>query len=211
MKNRLLLGLLGVVALIGAALGQSHEKTLVQDRATGALVGKHSVGDSMAVHGHYHVTCIGADGNAKWEDDIENVVTTLGKNWLLDNGLNTSATNATNVYMGLKSSGTAVAADTMASHASWTELNISSSSGVRQSVSFSSAASGTKSTSSAVSWSITTAGPTTVAGIFIVLGSSASTTNGNTSGTLYSAGDFSVSRSVLAGDTLNITYSSSLT
>lgn len=181
----------------------------VEATASAGLVARPSASDELKVVGRYHVECYDADGNLKWADDIENLVVNTGKNWMLDNALATTATNATNVYMGLVNGGSApsyAAGDTMASHAGWTELNISASSGARQSVSFSAASSGSKATSAAVAWSITSSG--TVAGCFIALGSTASTTNGSTAGTLFSAGSFSGgNRAVVNGDTLNVTYS----
>lgn len=157
------------------------------------------------VHGHYIVNCVGKDGKVKWTESFDNVVVNTGKNLMLDNVLNASATASTNIYMGLKSTGTAVVADTMASHASWTELNLTASSGARIAPAFSAAASGVKATSAAVSFSVTSSG--TVFGVFIVIGSGAVVTNGSTAGTLFSAGDFGASRAVVNGDTLNVSYS----
>ena len=76
--------------------------------------------DQMAINGYYHAVCYGADGQVKWEAPIENLVTTVGKNLTLDTILGNSAAGA--VVMGLKGTGTAVAADTQASHASWLEV-----------------------------------------------------------------------------------------
>jgi hypothetical protein len=112
--------------------------------------------------------------------------------------------------MGLKGTGTAVAADTQASHASWDEVggtNAPAYSGDRPTPSFSSAAAGSKTTSSAVSFSMTSTG--TVAGCFINIGGSA--TKDSTTGTLFSAGDFSSSKSVVNGDTIAVTYQLTLT
>mgnify|MGYP003351704163 CR=1 FL=1 len=50
-----------------------------------------------------------------------------------------------------------------------------------------------------------------VTGCFLVTGSGASSTQGNTSGTLYSAGAFSVAKAVTAGDTVSVTYSTTAT
>ena len=166
--------------------------------------------EEMKAIGVYYAECYDNDGNLKWRDEFPNVVTTVGKNAMLDQYLAGSSWTTGTVYMGLKSTGTAVAGDTMSSHASWTELNITASSGVRQSIAFNAASGGVKAGTAAVSWSITTAGPTTVAGCFIVVGGTSA--NGNTTGTLYSAGDFTGgNRSVVSGDTLNVTYSTTLT
>lgn len=164
--------------------------------------------DQMAINGYYHAVCYGADGQVKWEAPIENLVTTVGKNLTLDTILGNSAAGA--VVMGLKGTGTAVAADTQASHASWLEVggtNAPAYSGNRPTPSFSAAAAGSKTTSSAVSFSITSTG--TVAGCFINIGGSA--TKDSTSGTLLSAGDFSSAKSVVNGDTIAVSYTLTLT
>lgn len=175
--------------------------------ASAGLVTRPGVCEASQIKGVYVAQCVGADGGVKWFDRIDNLVTTVGKNDLLDKYLSGSSWTTGTVYMGLKGAGTAAAGDTMSSHGGWSELNISSSSGARQSVSFSSASSGSKATSSAVSWSITSSG--TVAGCFIAVGTTS--TNANTTGVLFSAGDFSGgNRAVVNGDTINITYTASV-
>jgi len=164
--------------------------------------------DTMSIHGTYHAVCYDANGNVKWEDDIKNLVTTVGKNLTLDTILGNSAAGA--VVMGLKGTGTADVADTQSSHASWLEVggtNAPAYTGNRPTPSFSSASSGSKTTSSAVSFSMTSTG--TVAGCFINIGGSA--TKDNTTGTLFSAGDFSSSKAVVNGDTIAVTYTATLT
>ena len=51
----------------------------------------------------------------------------------------------------------------------------------------------------------------TVGGCFLVTGSGASSTQGNTGGTLYSAGNFSTAKVTTAGDTVSVTYSTTAT
>lgn len=190
----------------------SAEKLNALDGIVAGLIARPESAEEGRAEGVYVIQCFDSEGNLKWDDRIENLIVNTGKNWMLDNALNASATSATNVYMGLVNGGTTptiVATDTMASHSGWTELNISASSGARQSVSFNSAATGAKSSTSAVAWSITSAG--TVAGCFIALGSTAVTTNGSTAGTLFSAGTFTGGNRVVAnGDTLNVSYSVSV-
>lgn len=183
------------------------DKLDIVSNATAGLIARNGHEEKGHIVGRYTAECYDADGNLKWSEEFPNLVTNVGKNFMLDNALNTSATSATNVYMGLKGTGTAAAGDTMASHSGWSELNITAN---RATPSFSSASSGSKATSSAASFSITAAGPTTVAGVLIVLGSTATTGNTSTAGTLFSAGDFSASRSVVSGDTLNVTYTVSV-
>ena len=164
--------------------------------------------DSMSIHGSYHAVCYSADGFVKWQDEIENLVTTVGKNFTLDTTLGNVAGGA--VVMGLKGTGTAVVADTQASHATWLEVGLANAptySGNRPTPSFSAASAGSKATSSAVSFSMTSTG--TVAGCFINIGGSA--TKDSTTGTLFSAGDFSSSKAVVNGDTIAVTYTATLT
>lgn len=161
--------------------------------------------EAANLSGHYEVECIGEDGEVKWTDRIDNLVTTVGKDLALDTVIAGSAYTAT-TRMGLKGTGSAVIGDTQASHAGWLEVGLANAptySGNRPVPSFSAASGGSKATSAAVSFSITGSG--TVAGCFININGSA--TIDNTTGTLYSAGDFSGgSRTVANGDTINVTY-----
>jgi hypothetical protein len=141
----------------------------------------------------YEVECIGPDGNVKWSEDFSNLVTTVGKTDLVDKYFKGSAYTAS-FFLGLKGTGTAVVGDTMASHASWSEVNPYT--GNRPAITFGTTSSGSN-TATAVSYSITSSA--TVAGAFVA------TSNTGTTGTLYSAGDFAASRSVVSGDTLNVT------
>lgn len=160
--------------------------------------------------GVYHITCVGADGQVKWTDVVQNLVTTQGKNYLLDQGFTASATNV--LRMGLKGTGTPQATDTYTSHASWAE--ITTYTGSRGTPSFSAASAGSKSTSAAVSYSIN--GTATVSGCFLAMAPTATTlgTVGDTAATaavLYSAGNFTGGdKSVTSGDTLNVSYTASL-
>lgn len=160
--------------------------------------------DLLSAKGYFTVECVGTDGTLKWQDEIHNLVTTVGKNDILDKYLAGSSYTQT-IVMGLKAVGTAVIADTQASHASWLEVGLANApaySGTRKTPAFSAAASGVKATSAAVSFVFTSGG--TVAGAFINNGGSS--TIDSTTGVLFSAGDMSSSRAVLSGDTLNITY-----
>jgi hypothetical protein len=110
------------------------------------------------------------------------------------------------VVMGLKGTGTPVLADTQASHATWDEVggtNAPTYTGNRQTPTFSAAAAGAKATSTPLVFSMTGSG--TVAGCFINIGGSA--TKDDTTGTLFSAGDFTAgSKTVTSGDTLSVSY-----
>jgi hypothetical protein len=151
---------------------------------------------------------------SKWSDDCPNVVCTAGKNVALDAYLAGSAYTVTGPYMLLinTNASAAVAGDTMASHAGWLEVgnaNAPTYTAPRKTVAWSAASSGSKATSAALSFAITSSG--TVGGCGIVFGSGAVSTIDNTSGTLYSAGAFTGgSKTVSNGDTLNVTYAASL-
>lgn len=142
----------------------------------------------------YRVECVGADGQVKWVEEFDNLVTTAGKNDILTKYFKGSGYTAA-WYLGLKGTGSAAAGDTLASHAGWSEVNPYA--GNRPAITFGTASGGSLAASAAVPYSIT--GSATVAGAFIA------SANTGTSGTLYSAGDFSVARSVVNGDTLNVT------
>ena len=176
--------------------------------------------EDAAAHGKYHVQCHGADGKLKWEDDIENVVCTEGKNFALDQILGGTAFVA--AFLGLISSVSytaIVAGDTMAQIAGtngWKEAGTTNApqwttpaSGARGTPAFSAAAAGSKATSAAVAFSISTTG--TIKGCFVVIGTGAVATNLSAAGRLLSAGLFTGGdKAVGSGDTLSVTYSLAL-
>lgn len=174
--------------------------------STGVSVASNSgVAESLGATGIYEVTCIGADGQIKWSEMFRNLVTTAGKNDLLDKYLAGSAYTAA-WYLGLvdgASAPTYAAGDTSSSHAGWTE-SVAYSNSTRPAVSWSSASAGSKA-STATSFSIN--GTATIAGAFLISNS----TKSGTTGVLYSAGSFTGgNRSVASGDTLNVTYTASV-
>lgn len=177
--------------------------------------------ETVGIEGVYHVVCRDADGNIKWQDEFPNLVNAVGKQLMLDTLLSGTSYTTTGPYLGLISgaSPTFLAADTMSSHSGWTEFTnyTVGGSAVRGTASFSSATSSglspsnvTTKTASAITYTITGAGGT-VGGCFLVTGSGASSTQSNTSGTLYSAGAFSTAKVTTAGDTVSVTYSTTAT
>ena len=181
-----------------------NEKTNVGDSCSASVDRGASYNESMSLHGTYEVVCHDKFGVLKWDDVIGNLVTTVGKNSTMDTMLGNVAVGA--VVMGLKGTGTALVTDTQASH-TWLEVGLANAptySGTRKTPVFGAAAAGVKSTSSVVVFTMTGSG--TVAGCFINLGGSA--TIDNTTGTLFSAGDFTAgSKTVTSGDTLSVSYS----
>ena len=143
---------------------------------------------------YWKVTCLDKDGNVKWEENKKNLIATVGLNHILDVQFH-ATTQVTTWYIGLKGAGTPAAADTMASHSSWSELT--NYSGNRKEWTEGAASSGSMTNSSSVDFSIN--GTATVAGAFL------NTAATGTSGTLYGVVDFSSSRAVISGDTLQVT------
>jgi hypothetical protein len=177
--------------------------------------------ESVGIEGHYHVVCHDADGNIKWEQHFPNLVNAVGKELMLDTLLSGSSYTTVGPFLGLISgaSPTFDAGDTMASHVGWTEFTNYTVGGspVRGTASFSAATSTgasptnvTTKTASAITYTITGGGGT-VGGCFLVTGSGASSTQGNTSGTLYSAGAFATAKVTTAGDTVSVTYATTAT
>jgi len=193
----------------------TEERADARDCNDASVIRGNGLGELADAHGRYEIECIGADGELKWREVIDNIVQTVGKNLALDTFLAGSAYTVTGPYMSLISSTsfTAVAAgDTMTSHAGWLEAggaNAPTYSGNRKTAVWSAAASGAKALSAALSFGITSTG--TVKGAFLCYGSGASATKDNTGGVLWSAGTFTTGdKAVNNGDTLNVNYSTSL-
>lgn len=193
----------------------NKDKLNLVDHQGAAIIRASGVGEILSIEGIYHAQCFDKYGNLKWSDDIKNLVTTVGKNFILDTVLAGSAYSVTGPYMGLISSvsfSAVAAGDTMASHAGWTEAgnaNAPTYTGTRKTAAFSAASGGSKALSAALSFAITGSG--TVKGCFIVLGTGAVNTVDNTAGTLLSAGLFSGGdKPVVNTDTLNVSYSLAL-
>lgn len=180
-----------------------------------AVVRGGGAAEQMDARGRYHVECVGPDGRVKWIDDFDNVVTTVGKNAMLDAALAGSSYTVTGPFIGLISSvsfSAVAAGDTMASHSGWTESGVTNAptySGGRKTASWAAASGGSKALSSNASFAMTGSG--TVKGCFMVFSTGAVSTVDNTSGTLLSAGLFTGGDKVVSnGDTLNVSYSLAL-
>lgn len=164
--------------------------------------------DSVLAAGVYSAECYGADGQLKWSDTFHNLTTNVGRQDLLQKYF-IGNTGPGAVVMGLKGTGTAAVTDTQASHAGWLEVGLANAptySGNRKAPVFTTVTTANPAvlaTTTAVVFSITGSG--TVAGAFINVGGSA--TIDNTTGVLFSAGDFTGgSKTVSSGDTINVSY-----
>jgi hypothetical protein len=181
----------------------SIETTNVGDTCSASVDRGASYDEGIKMHGFYHVECYGSDGELKWEDDIHNLVTTVGKNLTITGALTNAAQGVS--YMGLKGTGTAVVGDTQASH-TWLEVgatNAPTYTAPRKTPTWGTASAGAISPTVAQIFAMTSSG--TVAGCFINVGGTSAIDN--TTGTLFSAGDFSGgSKTVSNGDSLSVTY-----
>ena len=189
-----------------------HAEVTMQSNVAGA--------ESVGIEGHYHVVCRDADGNIKWEEGFPNLVNAVGKQLMLDTLLSGTSYTTVGPFLGLISgTGLTFAASDTLSSKSWTEFTnyTVGGSAVRGTAVFGSATSTgstptnvTTKTATAITYTITGGGGT-VGGCFLVTGSGASSTQGNTSGTLYSAGAFGTAKITTAGDTVSVTYSTTAT
>jgi len=190
------------------------EFSSAKDQVTATLVTRPGLGETVGAGGVYSVTCVGADGVEKWSDTFHNLVVNQGLANMNGAYLGASA-QTTTWYIGLVTgpgSGTTFSAgDTLASHGAtgsggWTENT--DYSGNRKAVTFGAATTANPSviSNSASPSSFTMTGTAVIAGAFL-----ASVATG-TSGVLFSGGDFTGGdKSVASGDTLNVTYTFSLT
>jgi hypothetical protein len=184
-----------------------NDNMSARDAASAAVTRGGGAGDQLEIHGRYLVECHGPDGALKWADTIDNLVTTLGKNLLLDQALAGAAYTAA-FYMGLVDGVTApvyAATDTPASHPGWTE-NVHYSQATLPPLTWAAAAAGVKTTSAGCVYAINT-NAQTIAGCFIGTNSAKPTATG----TMLSCGSFAGGNKVAdSGDTLTVSYQMSL-
>lgn len=167
------------------------------------------VRDRINAGGVFHFKCYDKDGNLKWADSIQNLVVNEGlrdMNAKYFSGSTYTAAWYLGLITGPAGSTTIAAGDTLASHIGWTENT--SYSGNRKTVTFGTP---TLADPSVVSNSASPAqfamnNTATIAGAFLA------SVNTGSSGILFSASDFQSpgDRSVINGDTLNVTYQFSL-
>lgn len=165
--------------------------------------------EQLKAGGVFTVQCFDAEGNLKWTEENHNLVVNEGLQYMNDTffaGSTYSADWFLGLVTGPGSGNTYAAGDTLASHAGWTEFT--NYSGNRGAITFGSATAADPSVianGTPVSFTITGGGGT-VAGAFLTDVAT------GTSGVLFSVSDFQSpgDRAVVAGDTLNVTYTFSL-
>lgn len=178
----------------------------VGDRVDADLVRGGVSALGVAIAGHYEIECYAPDGTLKWRETIDNLVVDVGLNDMLNQWLKGSTYTAA-FYVGLVAgTPTIAAADTMSSHAGWTD-NATYSNATRPALTLGTVAA--KSVDNSASKAVFNInGTATITGAFVTTNS----TKSGTTGTLISAGAFSGgSKSVTSGDTLNVqvTYTAS--
>jgi hypothetical protein len=190
------------------------QKTKAADVVSSGLTCNTKAGEAAQAAGAYHVECRDKDGNLKWAAESKNLVVSVGLQYMAGTSLDGTTARITTWYLGLitgpGSGTTIIAANTMSTHAGWTEyVNYSNTNRVTASLAVATTATPSVVTNSAspAVFNINGAGGV-VAGAFLT---SANDKSGTT-GTLFSAADFGGAgdRTVVDGDTLSVTYQFSL-
>ena len=184
----------------------SLDKVKASDKV-GAMIGRGGKsGEGASASGYYEVDCYDKDGNLKWHDDIHNLITTQGLNHMLDSTLN-AATQLTTWYMIPYTTGTIGAGSTYAVPVVVESTNYDEA--ARPEWTEGAAAAGviTNGTAVVMTWN----GTDTVNGIELVSFATKSDT-AQAGARLFSQGAFTGgAKAMTSGDTLNITYTVTLT
>lgn len=189
---------------------QSQSKDVVQ----AGMIANKNTNEIVGAGGVYTVECVGADGQVKWSDTFHNLVVNEG---LADMNTNyfKGSTYTASPYLGILegagASNTFTATQTLASHGSngaggWTESTAYS--GSRKAVVFGTASTSNPSAigNAASPSSFVMNATKTISGALLC------TVSSGTSGVLFSVGNFTGGdKFVDSGDTLNVTYTFSLT
>ena len=176
-----------------------NSKMCAQDRFGARISKRPGTISAAAFHGRWDFICRDADGNVKWTDHIDNLVTNEGLNHLLDVTLS-GATQDTTWFVGLTDgTPTAAAGDTLASHAGWVEVTAYDEANRVAWVDGGVSSQSVSNSASPATFTISANG-TTVGGAFLA------GVNTGTSGTLYAVGAFSAGdKSLDDNDTLDVT------
>lgn len=176
----------------------NKEDMKFSDSSGVGLAANHEALDALNPRGTFKIVCHAPDGSVRWEVDSPNLVVNQGKNDILNQYFRGSAYTAS-FFVGLKGTGTVAAADTISSKA-WSEITAYSNA---TRPAYTTVAPTTQTITNSASPAVFNInGTATVAGCFIITNN----TKGGTTGTLFSAVDFTASRNVQNTDTLTVTY-----
>jgi hypothetical protein len=189
------------------------EYAKTNDVVVSGLTARPASSEAARAMGKFTFECFDKDGKLKWTAESKNLVVNTGLQYMAGTALDGATSRITSWYIGLTGAGASNqfnATDTLASHPAagsggWTE--ITPYSGSRPAATFAAATTANPSvvtnSASKASYSITSSA--TVGGAFLASAAS------GTSGTLFSGSDFTGGdRSVVNGDTLQVTYTFSL-
>lgn len=190
------------------------EQSQAHDAVAAALTKTLGAGEAASAKGIYTMECRDADGNLKWSTELPNLVVNQGLQDMNNQYFRSGGGTYTAAwYLGLygaAASNNPVAGDTAASHAGFTEITPYSNA-TRPACTFGvpTTANPSVATNSASVAAFNINATATVGGAFLISNS----TKGGGSGVLFSASDFQSpgDRTVASGDTLNVTYTFSLT
>jgi hypothetical protein len=189
----------------------SIEKLNAKDSVSCGLIAGTRHSEQAKATGRFVIECFDKDGKLKWSAEESNLVVNVGLQYMAGVAL-TSTAQITTWYIGLygaAASNNPAAGDTAASHAGWTEVTPYSNA-TRPTATFAAATAANPSvvTNSASPATFNINASSTVGGAFLISNS----TKGGSTGTLFSAADFQSpgDRSVVNGDTLQVTYTFSL-
>lgn len=187
-------------------------KAKISDTTESGLMMNSQSNEGLKATGKFLIECYDKDGKLKWTDESKNLVVNVGLQYMAGTSLDGSTARITSWYLGLygaASSNNPAAGDTMSSHAGWTEVT-DYTEATRPAATFVAATTANPSvvTNSASKAQFTMNATVTVGGAFLT----SNNTKGGTSGTLFSAKDFSApgDRSVVSGDVVLVTYTFSL-
>lgn len=187
-------------------------KAKISDTTESGLMMNSQSHEGLKATGKFLIECYDKDGKLKWTDESKNLVVNVGLQYMAGTSLDGSTARITSWYLGLygaASSNNPAAGDTMSSHAGWTEVT-DYTEATRPAATFVAATTANPSvvTNSASKAQFTMNATVTVGGAFLT----SNNTKGGTSGTLFSAKDFSSpgDRSVVSGDVVLVTYTFSL-
>ena len=184
----------------------------IKDSASAGLIASRKGTEAGGAGGVFTVKCVGPDGQIKWTEKFHNLVVNEGlqdMNSQYFKGIGYNADWYIGLVQGPGSGNTYAAADTLATHAGWTELAAGTAyTGNRKAATFGTATTADPSVidnaGSPASFAMLVNG-TSVAGALLCNAVS------GTSGVLFSVGNFTGGdKSVDNGDTLNVTYTFSL-
>lgn len=188
-----------------------NDKAKSTDLVAAGLTAANRTENKVQAGGVFRIQCRDREGNIKWEEQSHNLVVNEGLQDMNAKYFTGSGYTAL-WYLGLygaAASNNPAAGDTMALHGGWTEV-VAYSQGSRPQCQFGTPTTADPSvaTNSGNPAIYSISGTTVIGGAFLT----SNNTKGGTTGILFSAADFSSpgDRSVVAGDTLSVTYTFSL-